>query len=196
MDAEHFESRAHHERIGLTDEIRLLARRHLYRRYERAARGDDAVLDGTREIGIRADELRAVSDEVRRMDDRLIVIARGLADYDIIRVDTVHCDTLVIERVDESRGADNICRAAGLLTADKFCRCEGTGIKMTLVNIKSHSLKLLLKLTRRAFARIRKEQERLVFFIQPLHELFDIRKQSVSVIYDTVHITYKSFFCF
>ena len=130
------------------------------------------------------------------MDDRLIVIARSLADYDIIRVDAVHCDTLVIERVDESRGADNIRRAAGLLTADKFCRRESTGIKMTLVNIKSHSLKLLLKLTRRAFTRIRKEQERLVFFIQPLHELFDIRKQSVSVIYDTVHITYKSFFCF
>ena len=50
--------------------------------------------------------------------------------------------------------------------------------------------------TRRAFARIREEQERLVFFIQPLHELFDIRKQSVAVIYDTVHITYKSFFRF
>lgn len=102
MDAEHLESRAHHERIGLTGEIRLLARRHLYRRYERAARGDYAVLDRTREIGIRADELRAVSDKVRSMDDRLIVIARSLADYDIIRVDAVHCDALIVERVDES----------------------------------------------------------------------------------------------
>lgn len=140
MDAEHLESRAHHERIGLADEIRLLARRHLYRRYERAARGDDAVLDWTREIGIRADELRAVSDEVRCVDDHLVVVARGLADYDIVGVYAVHGNPLVVERVDKSGRADNISRAAGFLTADELRRCEGACIKMALVNIESHSL--------------------------------------------------------
>ena len=140
MNAEHFESRAHHERIGLADEIRLFARRHLYGRNKRAASGNHAVLNGTREVGISADKLRTVSDEVRCVDDHLVVVARGLADYDIVGVYAVHGNPLVVERVDKSGRADNISRATGFLTADELRRCEGACIKMALVNIESHSL--------------------------------------------------------
>ena len=189
-----FESRAHHQRVGLAAEVCLRTRRHLNGRNERAAGGRDAVFDGAGHVRIRANELCALPDEVRRLRQRIERIRPPLAHDHIVGVHIVHRDARVVERVQKPCLADGEDRAPRRLIAQEGRRCERARIKVLLGHVEPHTLKLLVQFARRIAAVVRQEKVLLLFVVQPLDELRHARQHAVAVVDDAVHIADKALF--
>ena len=194
MAVELFEPRAHHQRIGLAAEVRLRARRHLDGRDKRAAGRRDTVFDGAGNVGICADELRALEDEIRRLRQRIERIRPPLPHDHIVGVHIVHRDARVVERVQKPRLADGKDRAARRLIAQEGRRRKRARIEVLLRHVKPQAFKLLVQFARRIAAVVRQEEVFLVLIVQPLDKLRHPRQHAVAVVDDAVHIADKAFF--
>ena len=159
-----------------------------------AAGGDYAVLGGTGQVAVGADELRAVRDKAHGLENVLIIIGVALADDDIVGIDIVHGYSLVMQRHDEPCAADDVRAASGRLRAYEARGGKGARVEMTLVHLKPHAPQLLLKLLGRALRGIGEEEKVLVLTVQPIDEFFHSGQQPVAVVNNTVHIAYKAFF--
>ena len=117
------QARAHHKRVRLAHEICLFARRQLNGRDERPAGGRNTELRRPCEVGICRDQPRAVQNQPDGLGDDLVIIACRLADDHIIRVNVVHRDAHIIQRVQKSRRADHERGAARRLLFEKRGSC-------------------------------------------------------------------------
>ena len=91
-------------------------------------------------------------------------------------------------------GPDDVSRAAWSLGLQEMSRRQGTRIKMTFLDIQSHRLELFSKFQRSPFARIGKEQELLLFFLEPVYKFLYPWNQGAALVDDTVHITDETLF--
>ena len=192
--AEHAQAGAHHERVRLAAEIRLLAGGDLDRGDERAARGGDALVRRAAGVGVRADELRAREHEIRRLRERVERVGPRLADDDVIGVDVVHGDAAVIQRIEQPRLAEGVHRAAGRLVGQKGRRGQRAGVKMLLRHVEPHTPELLVQLARGHAAVIGQKQVFLVRVLQPVDELRRAGQDVVAVVDDAVHVAQEAFF--
>ena len=62
---------------------------------------------------------------------------------------------------------------------------------MLLTYVKSHSLKLLSKLTGRAARAVSQKEKVFVIVFKPFDKFLYMRDKEITVIDNTVHITYK-----
>jgi len=93
---------AHHEGVGLANEIRLSVGSELYGCDECPAGRRDSLFGRAGEVGIRADELCPIQDEADGELDLLEVIGAGFAHNDVCGVDAVHVEAGVVQGVGES----------------------------------------------------------------------------------------------
>lgn len=195
MAAEDAQTGAHHEPgVRLAAEICLLSGGDLHRRSKRAARGGDALVRRAAGVGIRADELCAREHEIRRLRECVERIRPRLADDDIVGIDVVHGDAAVIERVEQSRLAEGVYRAAGRLIGQKGRRGQCAGVKMLLRHIESHALELLAQLARGHAAVVGQKQVFLVLVLQPVDKLRRAGQDVIAVVDDTVHVAQEALF--
>ena len=189
------QARAHHKRVRLAHEIGLPARRQFDRRDERPAGRRNAELRRSREVGIRGDQPRTVQHQPDGLGDDLVIIACRLADDHVIRVDVVHRDAYVVQRVQKPRRADHERGAARRLLFEKCGGGQRAGIEMLLADVQTHALQLLPQLLGRPLRRVGQEQKPLVVFVQPVDELRHTRQQLVAEVDDAVHIADKALAC-
>ena len=93
---QHAQAGAHHQGVGFTTEISLLAGGHFDGSDQCAAGGGDAVLDGAGDIRIGTDKFSAGHDQVGRFCQSIQRIGATLADYNIIGVNIIHCDAGIV----------------------------------------------------------------------------------------------------
>lgn len=192
--SEHAQAGAHHERVRLAAEIRLLAGGDLDRGDERAARGGDTLVRRTAGVGVRADELRAREYEIRRLRECVERVGPCLADDDIVGVDVVHGDAAVIQRVEQPRLAERVHRAPGRLVGQEGRRGQRAGVKVLLRHVEPHAPELLVQLARGHAAVVGQKQIFLVRILQPVDELRRAGQDVVAVIDHAVHIAQEAFF--
>ena len=148
-----------------------------------------------REVGIRGDQPRAVQNQPDGLGDDLVIIACRLADDHVIRVDVIHRDAYVVQRVQKPRRADHERGAARRLLFEKCGGGQRAGIEMLLADVQPHALQLLPQLLGRPLRRVGQEQKPLVVFVQPVDELRHTRQQLVAEVDDAVHIADKALAC-
>ena len=192
---QHPQSGAHHQRIGLAAEVRLLAGGHLDGCDQRPAGRSDAVFDGTGHIGVGADELRPLHHQIGGLGQGVQRIAAPLAHHHIVRVHVVHGDPRVIQGVQQSRLADGEHRAPRCLLLQEGRRGQRAGVEVLLRHVQPHTGQLLVQLTGRIAAVVGQKEILLVLVMEPLDELRHTRQDPVAVIDDAVHIADKAFFC-
>ena len=192
---QHPQSGAHHQRIGLAAEIRLLAGSHFNGRYQGAAGRSDAVFDGAGHIGIGADQLRARHHQIGGLGQGIQRVGTALAHHHIVGIHIVHGDARVIQGVQQSRLSDGEHGASGSLFLQECRRGQRTGVEMLLRHIQPHTGQLLIQLTGRIAAVVGEEKILLILVMKPLDELRHTGQDSVAVIDDAVHIADKAFFC-
>ena len=100
-----------------------------------------------------------------------------------------------LQGIEEAGTSDYVSAAARMLTVEKFCGCQRAGIKMTFVDIETHSLELLLQFFGCFAAAVGKKQEFFLFAIEPFDKLFNAGEKMVAFVDDAIHITQKTFFC-
>ena len=119
------ERAAHHQRVGLADEVGLAPRRGADQRGDRPGRRQHALGARPAGVGVGGDEARAVVDQPDRPGDRLERVGAGLAEHDVVGVAVGHHVADVVQRRGQPRLADDVRRTARPLVVEELRGGEG-----------------------------------------------------------------------
>ena len=109
--------RAHHQRIGLADEVRLNPGRRFDEGRNRAAGRHQTALARPARIGIGGDEARAFAHPAHGLRQPFIVQRRRLAHHHVIGFMIGQDIAHVVQRIGQAAFADDERRAVGVLRA-------------------------------------------------------------------------------
>ena len=185
---------AHHQRVGLADEVRLPAAGHLDGGNQGAAGRGDAVFNRAGDIRVCAQELRAVAHQMHGLLDFFKAVAAGFAHDHIVRVYVVHGKARVVKRAHQPRFANDIGGTAGALAFQIAGRGQGAGVKVLLAHVQAQPVQLLLQFLGAALRRIGQKDIFLAVFLQPVHKFPHAGQQQIAVIDHAVHIADKRLF--
>ena len=185
---------AHHQGVGLAAEICLCPGGHLNGGHQRPASGGEPVLNGTGDVGVGPDELRAAQHQIDGFCQRVEGIGAPLSHHHIIGIHVIHGHPRVIQGVEQPGLANRKYRAAGSLLLQKRCGGQGAGVEVLLRHVQAHAGQLLVKLPRRRAAVVGQEQVVLVLLMEPADKFLHPRQNSVAVVDHAVHIADKALF--
>ena len=171
MDPQQFQAGAHHQGVGLADEVGLLAGGHLNGGHQGPAGGDQPLLGWTGEIGVAADEPGPLLHQMDRLADGVIVVVGGLPHDHVVRVDVAEGDAPVVQGVVQPGLPDDIGLGPRHLRGDKLRRGQGAGIEVLLIHLQPHAGELVLQLPGGLAAVVGQKQKLFLLPVQPLHEL-------------------------
>ena len=121
------EGAAHHQRVGLADEVGPAAGGGADQRGDRAGGGQQAGGARAARVGVGRDEPRAAGDQPDRLGDGLERVGAGLAEHDVVGVAVGHHVADVVHRGGQPGLADDVRRAAGALVGEEVGGGEGGG---------------------------------------------------------------------
>ena len=146
MDSQQLQAGAHHQGVGLSDEVGLLAGGHLNGGHQGPAGGDQPLLGWTGEIGVAADEPGTLLHQMDRLADGVVVVVGGLPHDHVVRVDVAEGDAPVVQGVVQPGLPDDIGLGPRHLGGDKLRRGQGAGIEVLLIHLQPHAGELVLQL--------------------------------------------------